>query len=89
MKNSLLLLLLISPFLLADKDSDENRLLKSWGFQFDAQGILVFNAISEVEGKSDYQPWNPDFTGSRVTQPYITPPQILDPLIIGSKDKTE
>ena len=73
------------PSLVADPDSDENRLLKSWGFQFNTQGKLIFN-IAPVKNQQ-YLPWNPDLSDYRSMTPVKNPPKTIDPLVISSKSK--
>lgn len=80
-------LLLMSTVVLADKDSDETRLLKSWGFQFNSTGQLVFNAVNKVE--PTYQPWSPEIPDNQLTEPQAFPSKILQPLVISSKNKSE
>ncbi len=82
----LLLWLLTSPLLFADQNSVEKNLLKSWGFQFTAQGKLVFNAGNQLG--IDYKPWSPEFSGFIEQGPVKNTQKIIDPLVISSKDKS-
>lgn len=87
MKQIMLLtgLLILSPALVADQDDDESRLLKSWGFQFDAQGQLIFNSTRQESSK--YQPWTPQFSADQASKPGTSLQKPLDPLVITSKNK--
>lgn len=78
-------LIMMSTAVLADKDSDETRLLKSWGFQFNSTGQLVFNAVKKVEPA--YQPWSPEIPDYQLTEQQAFPSKILQPLVISSKNK--
>ncbi len=71
----------------ADQHSDENRLLKSWGFQFNTQGKLIFNTAPQ--GDQQYLPWSPDLSNYQSMTPKINPPKAIDPLIISSKSKPD
>jgi len=71
--------------LTADQHSAENRLLKSWGFQFDTQGKLIFN--SAPQKNQQYLPWSPDLSNYQSMTPVKNPPKTIDPLVISSKSK--
>ncbi len=71
--------------LTADQNSDENRLLKSWGFQFNTQGKLIFN--TDPVKNQQYLPWSPDLSDYRSMTPVKNPPKTIDPLVISSKSK--
>ncbi len=77
----------MTPVLPADQDSDENRLLKSWGFKFNAQGKLLFKA-GDVPVK-EYKPWNPEFSGFKASELQTNQNKIIDPLVISSKNKVD
>lgn len=80
-----LLLILLATTVQADRDSEEYRLLKSWGIQFDEQGKLRFRLD---EGKtSPYHPWNPDLSAYQAIDALQARPEILKPLIISSRDR--
>ena len=79
--------LLVVSTLNADQHSDENRLLKSWGFQFNAQGRLIFK--SENKKQPEYQPWSPEQLNFQLTEPGKNPAKVLQPLVISSKNKSE
>ena len=88
--NKIILLLsavLMAPVLMADQHSDENRLLKSWGFQFNTSGKLIFKAGSEMD--TEYQPWSPDLSNYQVLELEKNSQKILEPLVISSKNKSE
>ena len=79
--------LLLASTLIADQHSDENRLLKSWGFEFNTQGLLIFQSDNKQD--SGYQPWSPDISGYQLTEPEKIPAKIQQPLVISSKNKSE
>ena len=78
-----LLLLLLATTVLADRDSEEYRLLKSWGIQFDAQGKLRFKP--DEKKPTPYHPWKPDLSAYQALDAIQTRPEILKPLIISSR----
>lgn len=78
---------LIASGLCADKHSDENKLLKSWGFTFNSEGRLIFNA-EKSQGKV-YQPWNPDLSNYMAAEPLENSQTVLDPLVISSKNRSD
>ncbi len=71
--------------LAADTDAEEYRLLKSWGMQFDAKGMLRIRPglVSEVP---QAEPWQPDMSMYKA-QPQSGDDQALEPLVISSKHK--
>ena len=77
--------LLMATMSIADQHSDESRLLKKWGFQFNAKGLLMFNLAPQEARK--YRPWNPDLSNYLAFTPEVNSPKTLDPLIISSKNK--
>ena len=67
----------------ADKDSDEYRLLKSWGLEFNAKGQLRFREGNAES--SEYQSWKPELTRFQ-SEPLLKKNQVdIEPLIISSK----
>jgi len=79
--------LLVAPMLTADQHSDENRLLKSWGFQFNTQGQLIFKSTNMKQ--SEYQPWNPELLNIESSEPEKNSAIILQPLVLSSKNKSK
>ena len=79
--------ILTMPMLSADQHSDENRLLKSWGFEFSTQGLLIFKSTSKKQ--SEYQPWNPELLNHQLVEPEKNTTKILQPLVISSKNNTK
>ncbi|MCP4075137.1 MAG: hypothetical protein GY744_03005 [Gammaproteobacteria bacterium] len=73
--------------LIADQNSDENRLLKSWGFQFNTQGKLIFSIAPQKN--QQYLPWSPDLSSYKPVNPAKNPPKTIDPLVISSKSKPD
>jgi len=71
----------------ADRDSDEYRLLKTWGMQFDTQGKLRFRP--EENKTSQYNPWNPDLSAYQSINANQEKPEILQPLVISSRNQPQ
>ncbi len=91
MKKMLNLCLGVSLFVLArpvcaDPLAEENRLLKSWGLKFNAQGNLLFRA-GQVQ-QPPHQPWTPDLSAYRSSHTDKDAQPELRPLVISSKQET-
>lgn len=70
--------------ILADQDSEESRLLKSWGMQFDTQGKLRFQPVKKP---SKYSPWKPDLSAYQQIKSTQTSTEMLKPLVISSRNR--
>jgi len=65
----------------------EVDLLKSWGFNISAQGLLKFEA--EVDELGDHQPWSPEQDELQFPEVLKTTPHIVQPVVISSKQPRE
>ena len=79
---TIILGLLTAP-LFADQDVEEYRLLKSWGLEFNAEGILRFR--DPVQNESHYNPWKPDLKKYQTRLSATQSNTEIDPLVISSK----
>ncbi len=65
---------------------DGHSLLKSWGFQSDDSGQLVFS--NNDKPQSVYQPWTPDMPRLKLPQAEVLSRQALQPLVVSTKQKS-
>ena len=79
-------LLLSMTGLNADTHLQEQRLLKSWGLQFDVEGRLRLHA--QPAERPPYQAWRPDLSAYRLNQADKSS-QTLNPVVISSRRKPE
>lgn len=70
----------------ADNDSEEFRLLRSWGLQFDVNGELRFQPGKE---NAQISRWSPDLSAYQVERK-SRPEQIkLDPLVFSARNQPQ
>lgn len=71
----------------ADRDSEEYRLLKSWGMQFDTLGKLRFRPEKNIASK--HSPWKPDLSAYRSIDSTQVRSEMLKPLVISSRNRPQ
>jgi len=80
-------LILLTSVVCADRVSEENRLLKSWGLKFNTQGKLKLRSVQSE--RKTYQPWSPDLSVYQSLQTKQPEQEVLIPLVITSRQKVE
>jgi len=80
-------LIFLTSVACADRVSEENRLLKSWGLKFNSQGKLKFRSVQSE--RKTYQAWSPDLSVYQLLQTKQTEQEVLTPLVITSRQKAE
>lgn len=78
----LVILLIVSPVLIADQGAEESKLIKSWGLELTEQGLLRFRSDQK---QADFSPWQPNFQPAQVLLSDTSDNTEIDPLIISSK----
>ncbi len=76
---------MMTPVVMSDDDSDETKLLKSWGFEFNSKGLLVF---TEQQPVVEYSHWKHDSVVTRNVELADNQNKTLEPLVISSKNET-
>lgn len=71
----------------ADQVTEENRLLKSWGLKFNTRGLLKFRGDNQPS--TEYRPWQPEFSVYLLNKNTASDQDMMPPLVISSKQKTE
>ena len=83
----LLIILLFSSKTMANAETEELRLLKSWGLKFNAQGLLRFN--QSLRQQTVVKPWSPDLSAYHAILNGDKKQHQINPVVISAREKPE